>query len=89
MKSKVDKLDIGKLESSSVDLSKLSNAVKNDVVEKIEYNEMVKKVNAIQITDTGDLVKKTGYSTKINDIEKTLLIMIIVTSILLLNNLIS
>ena len=32
LKSKTDKLDIGKLETSPVDLSKLSNAVKNDAV---------------------------------------------------------
>ena len=49
---------------------KLSNAVKNEVVEKIEYNEIVRKVSAIQITDTGDLVKETDSSTKIIDIEK-------------------
>ena len=42
MKSKVDKLDIGKLERTSVDLSKLSNVVRNDVVKKTEYNELKK-----------------------------------------------
>ena len=40
LKSKVDKLDIGK--TTPVDLSKLSN-VKN-VVENTEYDELVKKV---------------------------------------------
>ena len=35
MKSKGDKLDIGKLETTPVDLSKLSNVVKNDVVKKM------------------------------------------------------
>ena len=39
MKNKVDNLDIGKLETTPVDLSKLSNAVKNDVARKTEYNE--------------------------------------------------
>ena len=34
MKSKVDKLDIGKLVSVPVDLSKLSDVVKNNVVKK-------------------------------------------------------
>ena len=34
LKSKVDKLDIGKLVSVPVDLSKLSDVVKNDVVKK-------------------------------------------------------
>ena len=38
LKSKVDKLYIGKLETTSVDLSKLSDVVKNKVVKKTEYN---------------------------------------------------
>ena len=31
---------------------------------------MVKKVNAIQTNDTGDLVQKTDYNTKIYEIEE-------------------
>ena len=58
LKSKVDKLDIGELETSQVDLSELSNVAKNDVVKKIEYDEIVKKVNNINTTHTSDLVKK-------------------------------
>ena len=41
LKSKVDKLDIGKLEITPVDLSRLSNVVKNDVVKKDEYNAKI------------------------------------------------
>ena len=44
MESKVVKLDIEKLESTSVDLSKLSNLVNNDVAKKNEYDELVKKL---------------------------------------------
>ena len=67
LKSKVDKLDIGKLETIPADLSKLSDVVKNEVVKKTEYNELVKKVNNINTTDTSDLVKKkTEYSTNKN-----------------------
>ena len=40
-KGKVDKLDIGKLEISAVYWSKLSNVVKNDIVKKNEYHELV------------------------------------------------
>ena len=36
------------------DLSKLSNVVKNDVVKKTDYKELVAKVNNI---DTSDSVK--------------------------------
>ena len=38
LKSKVGKLDIGKLEPARVDLKKHVNVVKNNVVKKTEYN---------------------------------------------------
>ena len=41
LKSKVDKLNIGKSETTPVDLIKLSN-VKTDVVTKSEYNAKIK-----------------------------------------------
>ena len=49
MKSKADKSDIGKLETALADLSKLSNVVKNDVAQKTECNELVKKLSAIRL----------------------------------------
>ena len=58
LKNKVDKLDIGKLETTVVNLSKLNDVAKNEVVKKIEYNELFKIVNNNQATDTSDLVKK-------------------------------
>ena len=58
MKSKVHKLDIEKLGTSPVNLSKLINVVKNVVVKKTEYNELVEKVH-VNTTDTSDLVKKS------------------------------
>ena len=70
MKSKIDELDIEKLETTPVDLSKLSDVVKNYVVKKAKYNELVKKLTNIKTTDTSDLVKKkTNYNTKINETE--------------------
>ena len=53
-----------------VDLSKLSDVVNKKVVKKDVYDELVKKVNSIQTNDTIDLVKKTDYNTKINEVEK-------------------
>ena len=53
LKSKIDELDIGKLKTTPIDLSKLSDVVKNDVVKKAVYDELVKKVIAI---DTSGLV---------------------------------
>ena len=58
MKSKGDKLDIEKLEPTPVDLSKLGNEVKNDIVRKTEYDELVKNVDAIQTIGTSDSIKK-------------------------------
>ena len=43
------------------------------------YNELVKKVNAIQTTDTSNLVKKAGYETKITEIKKKILDIMITT----------
>ena len=56
LKIEVDKLDIDKLMAIPVDLKKLSDVVKNDVVKKTEYNKLVTKVDNI---DTTNLVKKT------------------------------
>ena len=42
MKSKVNKLDVDKLISAPVDLSKLNDPVKNDVVKKDVYNAETK-----------------------------------------------
>ena len=61
--SEIDKLDIGKLETTPIDLSKLNDVVKNVVVKKTVYDELVKKVNAIKTTDTSNLIRKADYKT--------------------------
>ena len=66
LKTEVDKLYIDKLATVPVDLSKLSNVVKNDVVKKTVYDKLVAKVDNI---DTSGLVKKADYDTKISEIE--------------------
>ena len=43
----------------------MTNVVKIDVIKKTEYDELVTKVNNINITDNSDLVKKIGYNTKL------------------------
>ena len=67
LKTEVDKLDIDKLAQVSVDLSKLSGVVKNDVVKKAVYDKLVAKVNNI---DTSDFVLKTKYNTDKTELEK-------------------
>ena len=47
LKTEVDKMDTDKLRIVPVDLIKLSNIVKNEVVKKTEYNKLVDKVNNI------------------------------------------
>ena len=44
LKTEVDKLDIDTLVPIPVDLSKLSDVVKNDFVKKTEYNKLVTKL---------------------------------------------
>ena len=61
------KKDIDKLAPVPADLSKLSNVVKNDVVQKTVYDQLVAKVNNI---DTSDFVLKTEYQTGKAELEK-------------------
>ena len=44
LKSKVDKLDVDKLVPVPVDLNKLSDVVKNDVLKKDVYNAKIKNI---------------------------------------------
>ena len=67
LKAEVDKVDIAKLTPVPNDLANLSNAVKNDVVKKTEYNKLVTKVDNI---DTTGFVLKTKYDTDQSDLEK-------------------
>ena len=66
LKTEVDKLDIGKLVPIPVYLSKLSDAVKNDVVKKDVYNKLFAKVDNI---DTSDFVLKTECNTDKTELE--------------------
>ena len=67
LKTEVDKLDIDKLGPVPVDLSKLDDVVKNDVVKKTVHDEWVAKVDNI---DTSDFVLKTGYNADKTELEK-------------------
>ena len=65
-KTEVDKLDIDKLLPVPTDLSKLSNVVKNNVVKKDVYDELVAKVESI---DTSGFILKTKYDTDKSELE--------------------
>ena len=62
LKSETDKLDIGKLGTTLVDLIKLGHIVKNKAVKK-----------TIQTNHTSSLVKKADYNIEISKIEKKIL----------------
>ena len=66
-KTEVDILDIDKLAPVPVDLSKLSDIVKNDAVKKTLHDKLVTKVNNI---DTSKSVSKTKCGTDKSDLEK-------------------
>ena len=66
LKTEVDKFDIDKLIPIPNDLSKLSNAVKNDFVKKAVYNKLVAKVDNI---DPSYFVLKTKYNTDKTELE--------------------
>ena len=60
LKTEVNKLDVDKLVPVLVDLSKLEDVVKNEVVKKTVYDKLVAKLNSI---DTSAFVLKTKYNT--------------------------
>ena len=67
LKTEVEKLDIDKLVPVPVDLSKLSDVVKNEFVKKDVYDKLVAKVNSI---DTSGFFLKTKYDTDKSELEK-------------------
>ena len=64
--TEIGKLDIDKLVPVPLDLSKLSDVVKNDVVKKTVYGKLVVKVNSI---DTSGFVLNAKYDTDKSKIE--------------------
>ena len=66
LKTEVDKLDIHKLVPVPVDLSKLSDVVKNNVAKKTVYNKFVAKVNCI---NTSAFVLKSNHDRDKSEIE--------------------
>ena len=72
IKTKVDKLDIDKLVPVPLDLRKLTNIVKNEVVTKTEYNAKIKNIED-KIPDISNLTTKNIINTKINEVNNKIL----------------
>ena len=77
LKLDINEVDIDKLKTVLIYLSKISNVIKNNVVKKTVYDKLVTKVNA---TDTSGFVLKTQFNNnksvlekKTNDADKKLL----------------
>ena len=68
------KIDVDKLKTVPVDLSKLSNVVNNNMLKKTEYDKLVAKVNAIDTSGfflkTQDDTDKSNLEKKLNDADK-------------------
>ena len=64
LKSKADKLDLGKLVPVPVDLSKLSDVFQNGVVKKDVYNAKIKNIED-EIPDITNLATNTTLNAKI------------------------
>ena len=76
LKTKIDKINAGKLKTVPVDLAKLSNVVKNDLVKKTEYNKLIL---ILQILLKKNKYEKDGtdFEDKINKITKNYLMLLV------------
>ena len=71
LKSKEEKLYVGKLLPVPVDLSKLSDVVKNDAIKKDTYNAKIKRIEN-KIPDITNLATNTTLNAKIYGVTKTI-----------------
>ena len=69
LKTKVDKIDVDKLKTTPIDLDRLSNLVKNDVLKKIDYNNKVTSIEAQIAGLTKNTVDNLADITKLKAID--------------------
>ena len=69
LKSEVDKIDIDKLKTVPVDLAKLSNVVKSDVVKKTDYNTKVTSIGSQIAGVTKNTLDNLGDITKLKAVD--------------------
>ena len=68
LKSKIDKLDVDKLLPVPLDLSKLSDVVRNGAIKKDAYNSKIKNIE-YKIRDITNLATNTSLNAKIDEIK--------------------
>ena len=69
LKTEVEKIDVDKLKTTPIDLAKLSNVVKNDVVKKTVYNTKVTSIEAQIAGPTKNTVDNLADITKLKAID--------------------
>ena len=73
LKTEVDKIDADKLKTTPIDLDRLSNLVKNDVVKKTDYNAKVTSIESqiagVKAIDTNSFVTRTKLSADTNALD--------------------
>ena len=69
LKSEVDKIDVDKLKTTPVDLAKLTNVVKNDVVKKTDYNTKVTSIENQVAGVTKNTVDNLADITKLKAVD--------------------
>ena len=71
LKSEVDKIDVDKLKTTPVDLAKLTNAVKHDLVKKTVYNTNATSIETQIAGPTKNTVDNLADITRLKAITKT------------------
>ena len=69
LKTQVDKIDADKLKTAPVDLTKLSNVVKNEVVKKTDYNAKVTNIEGQIAGVTKNTLDNLGDITKLKAVD--------------------
>ena len=69
LKTEVDKIDADKLKTAPADLTKLTNAIENDVVKKTDYNAKVTSIKAQTAGLTRNTVDNLADITKLKAID--------------------
>ena len=69
LKTEVDKIDVDKLKTAPVDLAKLTNAVKNNVIKKTNYNANVTSIEAQIAWLTKNTVDNLADITKLKTVD--------------------
>ena len=86
LKTKVDDINVDKLETVSIDLKKISDEVDNEVLENTKLNTLKTKINNLEtkILEAMTLIKINQYNTdsqnlegKIEDVDKKYQIQVI------------